>query len=80
MMNIDNIKIIIEELMQNQKGKITLAKRIGKRNEYIFSIGETNYEPFEIIFANDKYIVFTENVAEKIQDKIREKLKNEISN
>ena len=49
----DNYKIKIEDILKGESGKITLTKKIVKRNSYVFSVGEPQYLQSSIIFEND---------------------------
>ena len=52
----DNYKIKIEDILKGESGKITLTKKIVKRNSYVFSVGEPQYLQSSIIFENDEII------------------------
>lgn len=73
-MNIENLKVKLTEIMNNQNGKIILAKKISKRNEFVFSIGKTNYEPSETLFENEEYILFSEGVSESLINEVKESI------
>ena len=60
----DNYKIKIEDILKDESGKITLTKKIVKRNSYVFSVGEPQYLQSSIIFENDEITVFEEGVSE----------------
>ncbi|MBP9477775.1 MAG: hypothetical protein KBF12_04070 [Sebaldella sp.] len=60
----DNYKIKIEDILKGESGKITLTKKIVKRNSYVFSVGEPQYLQSSIIFENDEITVFEEGVSE----------------
>ena len=60
----DNCKIKIEDILKGESGKITLTKKIVKRNSYVFSVGEPQYLQSSIIFENDEITVFEEGVSE----------------
>ena len=57
-------KPLIEKIMENNTGKITLTKRTVHRNSYIFSVGKTQFLQSSIIFENDEITVFEEGVSE----------------
>ena len=60
----DNYKIKIEDILKGESGKITLTKKIVKRNSYVFSVGEPQYLQSSIVFENDEITVFEEGVSE----------------
>lgn len=61
----DNYKMKIEDILKGEIGKITLTKKIVKRNSYVFSVGEPQYLQSNIIFKNDEITVFEEGVSEE---------------
>ena len=58
-------KPLIEKIMENNTGKITLTKRTVHRNSYIFSVGKTQFLQSSIIFENDEITVFQEGVSQE---------------
>ena len=59
----DKYKIEIEKILQNSDGKVTLARKIGRRNSYVFSIGTPSYDSSSIIFEDKDIVVFEEGLA-----------------
>ena len=70
-------KPLIEKIMENKTGKITLTKKTVHRNSYIFSVGKTQYLQSGIIFENDEITVFQEGVSQENAELVREIFKNE---
>ena len=70
-------KPLIEKIMKNNTGKITLAKKTVHRNSYVFSVGETQYLQSGIIFENDEITVFEEGVSLENIKLVREALEND---
>ena len=77
MTNYDKYKPLIEKIMENETGKITLTKKTVHRNSYVFSVGGTQYLQSTIIFENDEITVFEEGVSQKNTALVREVFKNE---
>jgi len=73
-LDLENIKKIIEAEMNGREGKIVFSKKIGKRNEYVFSVGETLFGDNEVIFEDEKYIIFAEEVENSVKEKIKKNL------
>jgi hypothetical protein len=69
-MTLDRLKTEINDIMSGCPGKITLSKKIGKRNEYLFSIGKTEFLPSEVIWENGEYTLFAEGIAEEKKKEI----------
>ena len=64
----EKYRLQIEELLKNETGKVTLTKKIIKRNSYVFSVGKPQYLQSCIIFENSEITVFEEGVSkEKIK-------------
>ena len=70
-------KPLIEKIMENNTGKITLTKRTVHRNSYIFSVGKTQFLQSSIIFENDEITVFQEGVSQENIRLVSEVFKNE---
>ena len=70
-------KPLIEKIMKNKAGKITLTKRTVHRNSYIFSVGKTQFLQSSIIFENDEITVFQEGVSQENIRLVSEVFKNE---
>ena len=70
-------KPLIEKIMENKTGKITLTKKTLHRNSYIFSVGETQYLQSGIIFENNEITVFQEGVSQENTELVRKIFKNE---
>ena len=64
----EKYRLQIEELLKDEAGKVTLTKKIIKRNSYVFSVGEPQYLQSSIIFENSEITVFEVGVSkEKIK-------------
>ena len=64
----EKYRLQIVELLKDEAGKVTLTKKIIKRNSYVFSVGEPQYLQSSIIFENSEITVFEEGVSkEKIK-------------
>lgn len=70
-MTIDRLKDEIELILGSYSNKVTFSKKIGKRNEFLFSLGETNFLPSEIIWENNEYILTGEEVGVEVKEKLR---------
>ena len=77
MIDYNKYKPLIEKVMENNTGKITLTKKTVHRNSYIFSVGETQYLQSGIIFENDEITVFQEGVSQENIELVRELLEND---
>ncbi len=70
-MTIDRLKNEIEIIVGSYSNKVTFSKKIGKRNEFLFSLGETNFLPSEIIWENNEYILTGEEIGVEVKEKLR---------
>lgn len=70
-MTIDRLKDEIELILGSYSNKVTFSKKIGKRNEFLFSLGETNFLPSEIIWENNEYILTGEEIGVEVKEKLR---------
>ncbi len=70
-MTIDRLKNEIEIILGSYSNKVTFSKKIGKRNEFLFSLGETNFLPSEIIWENNEYILTGEEIGVEVKEKLR---------
>lgn len=68
----EKIKEILEPL--SKENYFTLTKKIGRRNEFLFSIGESKFLPKEIIWENEQYTLFGEGLEESIKEILVEKI------
>jgi len=71
-MNIEKLKNSLEVFNDEN---ITFVKKIHKRNEFLFSIGESKFLPKELVWENEEYALFAEGVEEKIKIKIQDIIK-----
>ena len=53
----------IKELITTQKQKVWLAKRHGKRIEYLFKVGKEQFSPPQKIAEAERYVLFGQNVG-----------------
>lgn len=74
-MNTEKLKELLSSFDENN---ITFVKKIHKRNEFLFSIGESRFLPKELIWENENYALFGEGVDEEIKIKIQEIIKTEV--
>lgn len=70
-MTIDRLKDEIELILGSYSNKVTFSKKIGKRNEFLFSLGETIFLPSEIIWENNEYILTGEEIGVEVKEKLR---------
>ena len=73
-MNIENLKSSLESY--GEKYNFTFVKKIARRNEFLFAIGESRFLPKEIIWENIDYALLGEGVEEEA----KVNLKNIIDN
>jgi hypothetical protein len=67
-LKLDKLK---DELFQTVRyGKVTFTEKVGKRNRYVFSVGETSFSFQKIIYEDDSYTVFSENLSEEIEKQV----------
>lgn len=64
-MNIESLKNSLESY--GQKYNLTFVKKIARRNEFLFAIGESKFLPKEIIWENADYALLGEGVEEEIK-------------
>ena len=62
-MNIENLKSSLESY--GEKYNLTFVKKIARRNEFLFSLGESKFLPKEIIWENIDYALLGEGVEEE---------------
>lgn len=70
----EKIKEILEPF--SKKNYFTLTKKIGRRNEFLFSLGESRFLPKEMIWENEQYTLFGEGLEENNKKTLREKIQN----
>ena len=69
-MNIESLKSSLESY--GEKYNLTFVKKIAKRNEFLFSVGESKYLPKERIWENDSYALLGEGVEEEIKISLKQ--------
>ena len=70
----EKIKEILEPF--SKENYFTLTKKIGRRNEFLFSIGESRFLPKEIVWENSEYTLFGEGLEKSIKENLIEKIQN----
>lgn len=67
----------IKEILKpfSKENYFTLTKKIGRRNEFLFSLGETKFLPKEMLWESSEYILFVEGLTKENEIKILENLK-----
>ena len=73
-MNIENLKSSLESYGQNYN--LTFVKKIARRNEFLFAIGESRFLPKEIIWENNNYALLGEGVEEEIKINLKDIINN----
>ena len=73
-MNIENLKNRLESY--GQKYNLTFVKKIARRNEFLFAIGESKFLPKEIIWENNNYALLGEGVEEEIKINLKDIINN----
>ena len=73
-MNIEKLKNSLESY--GEKYNLTFVKKIARRNEFLFAIGESKFLPKEIIWENDHYALLGEGVEEKIKISLKNMIDN----
>ncbi len=67
----------LSKIAREKSCKIWICEKIGKRFSCIARYGEEQYTESEVIYEDEKYIVFVENVTEEIlKAHITEVIKN----
>ncbi len=69
-MIINKLKTEIDYMLGSSSNKITFSKKVGKRNEFLFSCGTTSFLPSEIIWENTEYILTGEEIEVEIKEKL----------
>ena len=69
-MNIENLKSSLESY--GEKYNLTFVKKIARRNEFLFSLGESKFLPKEIIWENIDYALLGEGVEEEIKIRLKD--------
>lgn len=69
-MNIENLKSSLESY--GEKYNLTFVKKIARRNEFLFAIGESRFLPKEIIWENNNYALLGEGVEEEIKINLKD--------
>lgn len=62
------IKEKVSKVIDVDKSNIILSKKFGKRNEYVWNIGKTHFGESKLIFENEKYSIFAENITDEEKD------------
>lgn len=73
-MNIENLKSSLESY--GQKYNLTFVKKIARRNEFLFAVGESKFLPKEIIWENNDYALLGEGVEEEIKLNLKDMIDN----
>lgn len=73
-MNIENLKSSLESY--GQKYNLTFVKKIARRNEFLFAIGESKFLPKEIIWENNDYALLGEGVEEGMKINLKDIINN----
>ncbi len=68
-MTINKLKTKIDLILGNSN-KVTFSKKVGKRNEFLFTCGTTSFLPSEIIWENSQYILTGEEVGVEVKEKL----------
>lgn len=64
-----NIEMLKDKLSSYaQKYNLTFAKKISKRKEFLFSLGESKFLPKEVLWESENFVLIGEGVEER--DKI----------
>lgn len=69
-MNIENLKNSLESY--GEKYNLTFVKKIARRNEFLFAIGESRFLPKEIIWENNNYALLGEGVEEEVKVNLKD--------
>ncbi len=69
-MNIENLKNSLESY--GEKYNLTFVKKIARRNEFLFSLGESKFLPKEIIWENIDYALLGEGVEEEVKVNLKD--------
>ncbi len=69
-MNIENLKNSLESY--GEKYNLTFVKKIARRNEFLFSLGESKFLPKEIIWENIDYALLGEGVEEEVKINLKD--------
>lgn len=73
-MNIENLKSSLESY--GQKYNLTFVKKIARRNEFLFAVGESKFLPKEIIWENNDYALLGEGVEEEVKINLKDIIGN----
>ena len=73
-MNIEKLKNSLESY--GEKYNLTFVKKIARRNEFLFAIGESRFLPKEIIWENIDYALLGEGVEEEIKIRLKDMINN----
>ena len=69
-MNIENLKSSLESY--GEKYNLTFVKKIARRNEFLFSLGESKFLPKEIIWENIDYALLGEGGEEEVKVNLKD--------
>lgn len=69
-MNIENLKSSLESY--GEKYNLTFVKKIARRNEFLFSLGESRFLPKETIWENSDYALLGEGVEEEVKINLKD--------
>lgn len=70
----EKIKEILEPF--SKENYFTLTKKIGRRNEFLFSLGTTKFLPKEMLWENSEYTLFAEGLTIENEKQILENLRS----
>ena len=73
-MNIENLKSSLESY--GEKYNLTFVKKIARRNEFLFAIGESRFLPKEIIWENNNYALLGEGVEGEMKINLKDIINN----
>lgn len=62
----------IEEIIDKKKMKLWLSKKIGKRVEYIFKVGQEQFSSPQKIAEDKNYILLGQGIDERLSKKLED--------
>ena len=60
-----------QELIDRDNQKVWLAKKQGKRVEYMFKIGAEQFSPAEKIVESKRYILFCQKIGKEKREQLK---------
>ena len=80
MTEIYTFKQTVKQLINEQTMKVWLAKKRGRRVDYIVKIGTEQFVSPITIYENDQYVLLGQNIHQSLKNKLKEEVERYAKN